>query len=282
MAVRRPSVAGQFYSGSPEGLRGQIEASFESELGPGLPKGDPGSSNKVIGIVVPHAGYVYSGPVAAWSYRCLYLDRSPDSFVIIGPNHHGVGSGVSMYPRGAWETPLGPVDIDQDLVGAIAGVTDIIDLDERAHAYEHSIEVQVPFLQYLYGEVEIVPISMMLQDLETSQEVGRDIARAIVDSGSRPAILASTDFSHYVSKEVAHENDHLAIERITSMDSPGLYRVVRKRDISMCGFGPVMAAIEATREMGAGKGRLLKYATSGDVMPMREVVGYGAISLEAD
>jgi AmmeMemoRadiSam system protein B len=112
--------------------------------------------------------------------------------------------------------------------------------------------------------------------------VGRDIARAIVDRGSQPAILASTDFSHYVPKEVAHENDHLAIERITTMDSPGLYRVVRERDISMCGFGPVMVAIEATREMGASKGRLLKYATSGDVMPMRDVVGYGAISLEAD
>jgi AmmeMemoRadiSam system protein B len=187
-----------------------------------------------------------------------------------------------MYPRGSWETPLGTVDIDEDLAGAIAGVTGIIDLDERAHAYEHSIEVQVPFLQYLYGEVEIVPISMMLQDLETSLEVGRDIARAIVDSGGRPAILASTDFSHYVTKEVAHENDHLAIERITSMDPPGLYRIVRERNISMCGFGPVMAAIECTREMGASKGRLLKYATSGDVMPMRDVVGYGAISLEAD
>ena len=107
MGVRRPSVAGQFYSGSPDGLRGQIEASFQSELGPGLPEGEPGKSDRVKGIVVPHAGYVYSGPVAAWSYSCLYLDSSPDSFVIIGPNHHGVGSGVSMYPKGSWETPLG-------------------------------------------------------------------------------------------------------------------------------------------------------------------------------
>jgi AmmeMemoRadiSam system protein B len=280
MDVRRPSVAGQFYSGSSEGLREQIEASFQSELGPGLPEEGPGSSCNVLGIVVPHAGYVYSGPVAAWSYRRLFADRSPDSFVILGPNHHGVGSGVSMYPKGSWETPLGIARIDEGLSRAISEATGIIDLDERAHTYEHSIEVQVPFLQYLYGDVEIVPISLMLQDLETSLEVGRDIAKALANTDRRPAILASTDFSHYVSPEVAHENDHLAIERITSMDSAGLYRVVRERDISMCGFGPVMATIEATSNMGATEGHLLKYATSGDVMPMRDVVGYGAISLE--
>lgn len=280
MDVRRPSVAGQFYSGSAEGLREQIRSCFKSELGPGQPGDKPGNGDDVQGIVVPHAGYIYSGHVAAWSYHRLFRDRAPGSFVILGPNHHGTGSGVSMYPGGSWETPLGKAIIDEDLAGAIARDTGIIDLDRRAHVYEHSIEVQVPFLQYLYGDIKLVPISMMLQDLETSMEVGGDIARAVSKEDGKVAVVASTDFSHYVSQEVAHENDNLAIDRITEMDSPGLYRVVRDRGISMCGYGPVMATIEATLKMGAKRGSLLKYGTSGDVSPMRDVVGYGAISFE--
>lgn len=282
MDVRRPCVAGQFYSGSTEGLREQIDSCFRSDMGPGLPGEKPGSGDEVLGIVVPHAGYAYSGHVAAWSYNRLFQCRRPDSFVVLGPNHHGTGSGVSMYPDGSWETPLGGAEIDVDLARDIKRITGIIDPDRRAHTYEHSIEVQVPFLQYLYGDIKLVPISMMMQDLETSLEVGREIARAILDGGERVVIVASTDFSHYVSQDVANENDNLAIERIIEMDPAGLYRVVRDRGISMCGYGPVMATIETTMKMGAGKGRLLKYATSGDVSPMRDVVGYGAISFERD
>ena len=282
MDVRRPSVAGQFYSGSTDGLREQISSCFRPDLGPGLPGEEPGSGDGVLGIVVPHAGYAYSGYIAAWSYHRLFRDRRPDSFVVLGPNHHGTGSGVSMYPDGSWETPLGKAEIDADLTSAITRITGIIDPDRGAHTYEHSIEVQVPFLQYLYGDIKLVPISMMMQDLETSLEVGREVAKAVLDGGGKVAIVASTDFSHYVSQDVAHENDHLAIERIVAMDPAGLYQVVRDRGISMCGYGPVMATIEATRKMGADRGRLLKYATSGDVSPMREVVGYGAVSFERD
>ncbi len=278
MEARRPTVAGQFYAGSEEALRAQISRCFESDLGPGLPPKEHGNEGKIAGIVVPHAGYAYSGPVAAWSYRALFEDRRPETFVILGPNHHGVGSGISIYPKGAWRTPLGTAMIDEDLSGQIIDETKIMDPDTRAHEYEHSIEVQIPFLQYLYGEVRFVPICMMLQDLGSAQEVGREIGRVLESDGGDVAIIASTDFSHYVSPDVAHENDHAVIERIVAMDSRGLYSVVEGRGVSMCGYGPVMATIEATKAMGVKEGRLLKYGTSGDVMPMREVVGYASIS----
>lgn len=282
MDVRRPSVAGQFYEGTAQSLRAQIEKCFVSKLGPGSIPAEAGQTERILGVVVPHAGYVYSGPVAAWSYSALFLDSRPDTFVILGPNHHGVGSGVSLFPEGAWETPLGNAWIDNELAGKIVENTAIIDMDKRAHAYEHSIEVQIPFLQYLFGEIRFVPIMMMMQDPETSMEVGLDIAKAVERLNKKAVIIASTDFSHYVTREVADENDHAAIEKIVSMDAAGLYNVVEERRISMCGYGPVMAAIEATSRLGATKGELLKYATSGDVSPMRDVVGYASISLSRD
>jgi len=279
MPTRHPRVAGQFYEGRADSLRAQIEGSFKSKIGPGcLPTG-PGNEGRILGAVVPHAGYVYSGPVAAWSYSAIYSDRKPESFVILGPNHHGVGSGVSLSLEGAWETPLGTASVDDALAKAILERSSIIDKDSEAHAYEHSIEVQLPFLQYLFGQVRFVPISMMLQDLETATEVGRDIAAAIKAKGADAVVVASTDFSHYVPKEVAHRNDDMAIQRILALDAPGLFKVVEERGISMCGYGPVIAAIEACSAMGAKRGMLLKYATSGDVMPMDEVVGYASIAL---
>jgi AmmeMemoRadiSam system protein B len=189
-----------------------------------------------------------------------------------------MGSLISLYPDGAWQTPLGSAAIDADLARTILQGTSIIDSDRRAHTYEHSIEVQVPFLQYLYGDVRIVPVSMSLQDFETSAEVGKDIGKAIISSGTDAAVVASTDFSHYVSRDVAHENDHAAIERIVAMDPRGLYDVVQDRRISMCGYGPVMAAIAASKLLGGSRGELLKYGTSGDVTPMRDVVGYAALA----
>ncbi len=276
---RRPAVAGQFYEGRGEALRSQIEGLFKSKMGPGSPPKQPGSEGRVVGAVVPHAGYVYSGAVAAWSYSAIYKDRRPGSFVILGPNHHGVGSGVSLFPEGTWETPLGAASIDDGLARAILKTSSIIDKDTEAHAYEHSIEVQIPFLQYLFGGIRFVPISMMLQDLETATEVGRDIAKAAKAEGADVVVIASTDFSHYVPPDVAHRNDDLAIQRILAMDAQGLFRVVEEESISMCGYGPVMAAIEACTAMGAKRGELLKYATSGDVMPMREVVGYASIAM---
>ena len=185
---------------------------------------------------------------------------------------------MAVMKEGKWETPLGRIPIDSQIAEEILGECTILDFDETAHLYEHSIEVQVPFLQYLYGDVRIVPVSMSLQDFETSAEVGKDIGKAIISSGTDAAVVASTDFSHYVSRDVAHENDHAAIERIVAMDPRGLYDVVQDRRISMCGYGPVMAAIAASKLLGGSRGELLKYGTSGDVTPMRDVVGYAALA----
>lgn len=282
MSVRTPRVAGQFYAGGKDSLRKQIEESFVHGLGPGEVPETPGDVGDILGIVVPHAGYSYSGMVAAHSYSALYGDRKPDTFVILGPNHQGSGSGVALYSKGAWKTPLGAAKIDEDLTGAITSVTEIIDIDGRAHQYEHSIEVQLPFLQYLYGEIKFAPISMMIQDADTSIEVAEDIVEAIKATSSNAVIIASTDFSHYVRAEVAEEQDREAIDRIVDMDARGLYRLIQDKGISMCGYGPVMTAIESTSRLGAKRGELIKYATSGDVMPMNEVVGYGALAFERD
>ncbi len=276
--MRRPAVSGQFYAGKRDELRKQIQECFTSKIGPGLPPKTPGSARNVLGLVVPHAGYVYSGPVAAWSYHTLFADGRPDALVILGPNHHGVGSGISLFPEGDWETPLGTASVEAGLAEAILEASSIVDRDTRAHFYEHSIEVQIPFLQYLFGSVNFVPISMMLQDLDTALEVSRDIATAVASYGRKVTIIASTDFSHYVRPEVAQANDHAAIGKIISMDSEGLYRVIEERNISMCGYGPVMVAIEVCSMQGVKQGTLLKYATSGDIMPMKEVVGYACIA----
>jgi AmmeMemoRadiSam system protein B len=235
-----------------------------------------------VGVVVPHAGLVYSGPIAAWSFKALFEDGRPDSFVIIGPNHTGLGSGVSLFPEGSWQTPLGDVPIDEDLAGAILDDTRIIDPDTKGHAYEHSVEVQLPFLQCIFGEFKFVPICMRMQDLGTAREVGQEISRAIRARGQRTVVIASSDFSHYVPANVAQEKDSAAIARILDLDAPGLIRTVDEMMISMCGPGPVAATIEAVAEMGATGAELLKYATSGDIVPMGDVVGYASITFARD
>ena len=282
MEPRRPAVAGQFYEGSAGSLRTQIEECFRSKIGPGSIPTESSGEGRLAGVVVPHAGYVYSGPVAAWSYSALFKDRRPGSFIILGPNHHGIGSGVALYRQGSWRTPLGDVRVNKELAESILKNSDVIDMDETAHAYEHSVEVQLPFIQYLFGDVSFVPITMMLQDEEIAREVGKAIAAAVFETKADVAIVASSDFSHYVPREVAEQNDGRAIERIVSMDISGLYKVIEELGLSMCGYGPVAATIEATSSMGAKRGRLLKYATSGDVVPMREVVGYASIAFEKD
>lgn len=270
--MRRPSVAGMFYAGEDRALKNQIEQCFLGPLGPGkLPK--PGAGKRsVLGGVSPHAGYMYSGMVAAHLYARLAEDGKPDAFVVLGPNHTGRGSGLAVTTED-FETPLGVVKVDKDLAKAIR--KDLVDEDAEAHRAEHSIEVQLPFLQYLYPDVKFVPICMGFQDYEAATSVGKIIQDAI--KGKDVVVIASTDLSHYVTKETARKKDGLALDAIKAMDARALYDVVRDEDISMCGYGPVMATITACT---GGKATVLKYATSGDVAPMREVVGYAAVVIE--
>jgi hypothetical protein len=271
-------VAGAFYPADQGRLRHTIEDCFTHELGPGKLPERKSSERRIISVVCPHAGYIYSGPVAAHSYFHLASEAKPDSVVVLGPNHTGLGGPVSMGGTGAWDTPLGRVAIDEQLAKAIFESSDIIDIDELAHAREHSIEVQLPFLQYIYGDFRFVPICMGFQDLETSKEVGRSIAKVI--EGRNALIIASTDLTHMEPQSSANVKDHGVIERILSLDEDALQEWVRSKRVSMCGYGPVSAAIVASKLLGAKKTEFLAYNTSGDVTgDLSAVVGYAAIKI---
>lgn len=273
--IRFPAVAGSFYEGERDSLLSRIEWCYTHPHGPGKA---PKPGKKVLGLVSPHAGYMYSGPVAAHGYALL-ASSPPETVVVLGPNHTGLGSGVSLSPHRYWRTPLGEVEVDGELSRSIARGCELIDLEEQAHLYEHSIEVQLPFLQHLFGSsFKLVAICMMLQDERTSEEVGRVLGEKL--KGRKAVIIASTDFTHYEPPERARRKDEKALRRIEALDWRGLLRTVEEEDLSMCGYGPVAAMLRACLELGAREGKLLKYATSGDIAgPMPEVVGYGSLAV---
>jgi len=279
LKIRPAAVAGSWYAGTPNRLRGQIEDLFTHRLGPGsLPSVIKEGPRSVVGLVVPHAGYLASGPVAAHAYYQLAKDGKPDVIVIFGPNHTGRGSALAVMNEGVWRTPLGDVEIDTETANQIVKASTIIDVDEMAHAYEHSIELQLPFLQYLYGsDFKFVPICFMMQDLESSREVGKATAEAL--RGKNALVIASTDMTHYEPQERAEKKDKMAIDAALKMDETQYYHNVEAYDISTCGYGPTIAAITAAKELGAKKAQLLCYKTSGDILGDRSaVVGYAAIA----
>ena len=277
MKVRKPAVSDMFYPGTARGLSEEIEWCYQHELGPGaVPQINIKGRREIVALVVPHAGYAYSGPVAAHAYKELANDGIPNTVVLVGPNHTGYGAAVSVWAKGAWETPLGKVKINEELAGSLLGGT--VRADEGAHLYEHSVEVQIPWLQHLYKEgLKIVPITMLAQDIETARELGYAISRA----GSSIVIIASSDFSHYESHSTATEKDKSMIEAIIDLDEGKLYQQREILNSTMCGFGPVASAIVAAKEMKAKEATLLKYATSGDVIgDFSRVVGYASIVIK--
>jgi MEMO1 family protein len=259
--MRLPAVAGQFYPGSGAELEHQLDGMLHTEKE--LP---------ILGAVVPHAGYVYSGHVAAEVYSRL---PKAETYVIIGPNHHGIGSPVAL-SRDSWKTPLGVVEPDLELADALAG--GIIDHDETAHLYEHSIEVQIPFLQNRFQGFKILPISMGLQDEQTAVVVGQELSLAVQKLNRRCNVIASSDFTHYQPQETARKVDAKLLEAILDMNVPELYDRVYRYDATACGYGPIAVTITAATALGAKAGKLLSYATSGDVSgDYSQVVGYAAI-----
>ena len=277
--IRRPTQAGAFYEGDAEALKAQIENCFLKEFGPKkLPAVNKSGPRRVIGLVCPHAGYMYSGTVAAYGYSRLAQDGKPDIVVILGPNHTGHGSALAAMREGAWRTPLGDVEIDTTTADLITHASSIIDVDDSAHAFEHSIEVQLPFLQYLYGSsFKFVPICFRLQDLESSREVGSALAKAL--TGKNAVIIASTDMTHYESQRSAERQDKAAIEAILKLNEAQLYSTVEGLSISMCGPGPTIALITAAKALDAKKAELLCYKTSGDITGDHSaVVGYASIA----
>ncbi|BDH79718.1 MAG TPA: AmmeMemoRadiSam system protein B [Methanothermobacter sp.] len=275
---RKPAVAGTFYEAEAEALKKRIKWCFHHQLGPGgIPR--IGDKRRLKAVIAPHAGYIYSGPVAAHTYHAVAADGFPETFIILCPNHTGRGSGVSIMPRGEWITPLGPVKIDEELATELLEASGIIDMDESAHLGEHSCEVHLPFLQYFNQEFKIVPICMWMQDLETAKEIGNAITDA--SPGKDFLVIASTDFTHYEPAEVAYKNDQKVLEAILSLDENSLYERIYQYNVSMCGYGPVAASIIAAKGLGATSGRLLKYATSGDMTgDNSSVVGYASVILE--
>ena len=241
----------------------------------------PGNRSKnLLGLIVPHAGYKYSGPVAAHSYYQLASAGIFESVIILGPNHTGLGSGVSTMTEGEWNTPLGDVPIDADLAREIVDSSDLVDVEDEAHRNEHSIEVQLPFLQFIYPRrFKFVPICMMLQDLKTSIEIGEAVAKVAEKHGA--AVLASSDWTHYEPQEEAESKDKQALDAALQMNEKKFQEIIEERSISACGYGPVTAMLHAAKVRGAKNGKLLSYQTSGDITGDKSaVVGYAAASFE--
>lgn len=265
--VRRPAVAGQFYSGTAQGLR--------SEVGDYVV--ETAAREKVIALVSPHAGLMYSGHVAGAVYSAIEF---PQTFVLLGPNHTGLGSDVSIMKSGRWEIPAASFEIDEALAERVTGTGRIVSDDVQAHVYEHSLELQLPFIAYFSSTVKIVPITVMQISLEMCQAVGESIAAAIRGSGYPAVIAVSSDMSHYVPDTVARRLDGLAIERVLALDPEGLYGTVKRERISMCGVMPATIMLFAARALGASGARLVKYATSAEVSGDYEhVVGYAGITV---
>lgn len=269
--LREPAVAGQFYPADPAALREDIEQFLR--LGAPAPADTP--LQNIIALIVPHAGYVYSGKVAGAVYAAVELPRK---LVILCPNHTGDGRPIAVMNRGAWRTPLGDAPIDEPLADRLLEGCRLAEIDHRAHQREHSLEVQIPFLQAKLGEFSFVPVSVGTHRLDDLTRLGHDLAAALAEVPA--AIVISSDMSHYIQADEARSRDTMAIERITSIDPPGLHRVVHTHDISMCGVAPAVAGLTAAKDAGARSARLIAYANSGDTSGDYEsVVAYAGLTI---
>ncbi|MFA5573064.1 MAG: AmmeMemoRadiSam system protein B [Candidatus Bathyarchaeia archaeon] len=279
--LRRAIVASQFYEGNAEDLRAQLTSCFLHKLGPQkLPTINKTTRpRKIVGLICPHAGYMYSGPVAATAFYNLAQDGKPDTVVLLGPNHTGYGSALSVMREGAWQTPLGNIEIDTKLTDNIIQETRILDIDDVAHRYEHSLEVQLPFLQFIYGNsFKIVPICFLMQDYDSAVEIGRALIEAL--DATNTVVIASSDMTHYESAKSAFAKDQAALKEVVALNARGFYDTVEAKNITACGYAPITVLITYAVGIGA-KAELLAYHTSGDVTgDHSSVVGYAAASFK--
>ena len=265
--LRSPAVAGQFYPGS--------EASLLKTLGALVPEIQPADRKEALAVVSPHAGYIYSGGVAGETFARV---KVPESVVILGPNHTGHGAPIALMASGSWDMPMGEVAINKELAAEIARNSPLIEIDEIAHRFEHSLEVQVPFLQYIQKNLSIAPIVVSHVPYETCVAVGQGLAAAIKSYGKPVLIVASTDMTHYESRQAASAKDSLALARIQELDPEGLYNTVIGKRISMCGIMPATVALIAALALGAKKAELVRYTDSGETSgDTSQVVGYAGL-----
>ncbi len=277
MLVRKPAVAGQFYPQDPAELSELVDSCYTHPLGPGSSPPAAPTKSKVVAVVSPHAGYVYSGPVAAHSYLHVSSLRDPDLIVVVAPNHYGIGSGVSTFREGEWETPLGRMRVDPEAARQLVDLAGIVAFDPEAHRLEHSLEVQLPFLQRIYGGlVPLLPVSLLFQDIETAKSVAEALTK--LARGRRVVLVASSDLTHYESAASARKKDTALLEEVLKMDPEGFYSVLEEKNVTSCGFGAIATVMLAAESLGLGKAELLRYATSGDTSGDNlQVVGYGAL-----
>jgi AmmeMemoRadiSam system protein B len=264
---RHAAVAGQFYPGTREQLQSVL-----SGLIPDVSK-----KRRVLGIVAPHAGYIYSGAIAGKVYGQIDI---PPTVLIIGPNHHGAGAAAALYPEGEWLTPLGRTAINPRFNTLLQHYVPFVELDSSAHRFEHSLEVQVPFIQYLRSDATIAALCLGHGDFAAVQEIGFGVAAAIRGYGEDVLMVASSDMTHYESADSARRKDELALARVLAFDPEGLLKICRDERITMCGVIPAAVMLVASRELGATQAELAAYGTSGDVTgDNQQVVGYAAVSV---
>ncbi len=264
--IRSSAVAGMFYSADPEKLRRSVQ-DFLVEATP----------CRAMGVVVPHAGYLYSGAVAGEVYAHVL---APEVCVVLSPNHTGLGAEASIMCRGRWRTPLGELPVDEALASAILERSPLLQDDSVAHLREHAVEVQLPFLQVL-GTTAFVPITLMTLSFKKCAAVAEALGGAIRESGRPVLLVASSDMTHYESREAAARKDRLALDRVEALDPQGLYETVREQGISMCGVIPTTIMLLAARALGATRSRTVRYATSGEISgDYAQVVGYAGVIVE--
>jgi hypothetical protein len=265
--IREPAVAGQFYPANPASLRRILDSYLQKREG----------SLEAKAVVSPHAGYVYSGAVAGAVYGAVKLPRR---LIVLGPNHTGRGVPLSLHPAGSWRTPLGLVAIDAEMNRRLLEECPGLREDRVAHLREHSLEVQIPFLQVLLPEFTISALCVGTGDYALLDSLGHAMARVVESLGESVLTVASSDMTHYEPAEVARERDRLAIEQVIAVDPRGLYRTVVENDISMCGYAPAVAALTACRDLGANAGHLIRYSNSGEVSgDFQSVVGYAGMAV---
>jgi AmmeMemoRadiSam system protein B len=264
--IRQPAVSGRFYPAQPDELVRTVQTFLEPVE----------TRQKALGLVVPHAGYVYSGHVAGAVYSRVIL---PARSIVLCPNHTGLGTPLSTMKSGSWRTPLGEVQIDEELSSALLSADPYLQDDTAAHKFEHATEVQLPFLQHCgVTDSRFVPITVGTGSLQRLQELGDAMAQVIRQIAPDALIIASSDMNHYESDAVTRIKDHKAVDQILAMAPEGLFDVVLRENISMCGYGPTVAMLTAANLLGASKAELVRYATSGDVsLDFDHVVGYAGI-----
>ena len=266
--VRRPAVANQFYPGSETDLKRDVSSRI----------GEVQKRGKALALVSPHAGYMYSGDIAGAVYSQAEITKD---VVVMGPNHHGLGDPFAVMAKGKWEMPGGDISINEELANLLIEESRWLNADNQAHIQEHSVEVQLPFIQHMRPDVQFVPVVLGRADFKTCEEIGKAVARAITRYGEPVVIIASTDMTHYESQESAKNKDQLAIDRILALDPAGLLEIVNSNNISMCGVIPTTITVVAAKELGATKASLVAYATSGDVSgDYSYVVGYAGFIIQ--